>query len=312
MGRRKNGHDIDGIVLLNKPLGCSSNTALQRVRRAFDARKAGHTGSLDPLASGLLPICLGEATKVSGYLLSAAKHYRVVAAVGAETETGDREGAFTQQSDVKLPDRGAFEDRLAGFAGPQQQIPPMYSALKQGGKRLYELARAGETVERAPRDIVVHSIDLLACDAESFELDVRVSSGTYIRTLIEDIARALGTRAHVSMLHRVGVGTLGSEVPMITLDEIEAAAGQVDALAGYLLPLSSIVADWPEVVLDDAQAHAIGHGQPVLCHQPGSGGLDDGGDLLRIVDSAGCMLGFGTFNDQGRLAPKRLFTRPQR
>jgi len=312
MGRRKNGRDIDGIVLLNKPLGCSSNTALQRVRRAFDARKAGHTGSLDPLASGLLPICLGEATKVSGYLLSAAKHYRVIAAVGAETETGDREGAFTQQSDVKLPDRAALEDRLADFAGPQQQIPPMYSALKLDGKRLYELARAGETVERAPRDIVVHSIELLACDADSFELDVRVSGGTYIRTLVEDIARALGTRAYVWALHRVGVGALGGELPMISLDDIEASAGQFEALADYLLPLSTIVADWPEIVLDDDQVHAIGHGQPVSCDRPGNSRTDESDSLLRIVDRDGRMLGFGMFAERGRLVSKRLFTRPQR
>ncbi len=307
MGRRKRGQDIDGIVLLNKPLGCSSNTALQRVRRAFDARKAGHTGSLDPLASGLLPICLGEATKVSGYLLSAAKQYRVLASIGAETETGDREGAITERSDVVLPKQAELERRLSGFVGAQQQIPPMYSALKKDGKRLYEHARAGETVDRPPRDIVVHSMELLACDAHSFELDVRVSSGTYIRTLVEDIARALGTRAHVAALHRVGVGTLGRELPMIGLDVIEAAAGNPQELAAYLMPLSTIIADWPSITLDEAQSQAMGYGQRVTCGRD----AQRSDALLRILDSSHRMLGFGTIDEDGRLAPKRLFTRTQ-
>lgn len=315
MGRRKRGRDIDGILLLDKPLGCSSNSALQRVRRAYDARKAGHTGSLDPLASGLLPICLGEATKVSGYLLSAAKHYRVVAAIGSETETGDREGAHTLVSDTRLPDRPALEARLAEFVGPQQQVPPMYSALKKDGKRLYEHARAGETIEREPRDMVVHSIELLACDPGSFELDVRVSSGTYIRTLVEDIARSLGTRAHVASLRRIGVGALGRDLPMTSLDDVEAISDRHDKLADLLLPLSVIVADWPQVKLDDAQARAIVHGQPVSCDASSVGGgtaVPGTDELLRIVDRGDRMLGFGTLDASGRLASRRLFTRPQR
>ena len=202
MGRRKRGQDIDGVVLLDKPVGCSSNAALQRVRRALDARKAGHTGSLDPLASGLLPVCLGEATKVSSYLLAADKTYRVTALHGAQTATGDREGNIVARSDVAMPDRDALESILAGFIGPQQQIPPMYSALKKDGKRLYEHARAGETVEREPRDITVHANELIDCDAHSFTLETRVSSGTYIRTLVEDIAATWQGVAHVGSLHR--------------------------------------------------------------------------------------------------------------
>ncbi|GAB3682525.1 tRNA pseudouridine(55) synthase TruB [Salinisphaera aquimarina] len=308
MARRKRGRDIDGVVLLDKPLGCSSNTALQRVRRAFDARKAGHTGSLDPLASGLLPVCLGEATKVSGYLLSAQKHYRVTAIVGAETATGDLEGELTARSEVGAPERGELETRLTAFVGAQQQIPPMYSALKKDGKRLYEHARAGVTVEREPRDIIVHSLELLDCDAASFSLDVRVSSGTYIRTLVEDIARSWGARAHVGRLRRVGVGALGTQHPMTALDDIEARRGDDDALAQLLLPLSTIIGDWPSVQLDANGARAISYGQQVRCAVPAS--APD--ELLCIVDEQERLLGLGCVDDHGLLAPKRLFARPQR
>ena len=307
MGRRKRGRDIDGVVLLDKPVGCSSNAALQRVRRAYDARKAGHTGSLDPLASGLLPVCLGEATKVSSYLLSAAKRYRVTALHGAQTATGDREGEVVARSDVAMPDRQRLEAVIADFIGPQQQIPPMYSALKKDGKRLYEHARAGETVEREPRDIVVHELQLVDCDASTFTLDARVSSGTYIRTLVEDIARTWGGVAHVGTLHRTGVGRLGRELGMTPMAEIEAAAQSGGPLDQWLLPLSTVVEDWPRIALDAVGAADMNHGRAVDCNLPSP--LPD---TLLIEDDRGQLLGLGRINDRGQLAPRRLFARPQR
>ena len=307
MGRRKRGQDIDGVVLLDKPVGCSSNAALQRVRRAYDARKAGHTGSLDPLASGLLPVCLGEATKVSSYLLAADKRYRVTALYGTQTATGDREGEVVASSDVGMPAKDRLEEILLGFVGRQQQIPPMYSALKKDGKRLYEHARAGETVEREPRDIVVHDIALIDCDTESFTLETRVSSGTYIRTLVEDIAQSWGGVAHVGTLHRTAIGRLGSELGMTPLAEIESAAESGEPLDQWLLPVSTVIADWPRVVLDEPSAAAMNHGRPVACSEQ-----TPDAETLRMEDGDGRLLGLGRINDGGQLAPRRLFARPQR
>lgn len=308
MGRRKRGRDVDGVVLLDKPVGCSSNAALQRTRRAFDARKAGHTGSLDPLASGLLPVCFGEATKVSGYLLHADKRYRVTAVVGAETSTGDREGEITRQSDAKVPDAAAFKALLARFLGPQQQTPPMYSALKKDGKRLYEYARAGQEVERAPRDIVVHAIDCLETEAEAFTLDVRVSGGTYIRTLVEDIARAWDGRAHVGALRRIGVGDLGTTLPMVELDILEARAEAGEPLADWLYPVSTVLSGWPRVCLDEVQARAIGHGRTIAAPASHAAPVD----AVCLTGENGELYGFGCIDAEGMLSPRRLFARPQR
>lgn len=307
MGRRKRGQDIDGVVLLDKPIGCSSNAALQRVRRAYDARKAGHTGSLDPLASGLLPVCLGEATKVSSYLLAADKCYRVTAIHGAQTATGDREGNVVARSDVPVPERVRLEQILRGFVGAQQQIPPMYSALKKDGKRLYEHARAGETVEREPRDMTVYELQLVACDSESFTLETRVSSGTYIRTLVEDIARSWGGVAHVGTLHRTAIGRLGDELGMTPLAEIEAQAEAGQMLAHWLLPVSTVIREIPRVVLDAQGAAAISHGRAVECAAD-----TPAAEALRIEDGDGRLLGLGRINERGQLAPRRLFARPQR
>lgn len=307
MARRKRGQDIDGVVLLDKPIGCSSNAALQRVRRAYDARKAGHTGSLDPLASGLLPICLGEATKVSSYLLAADKSYRVTALHGARTSTGDREGEVVERSERPMPGYAQLAQILTGFLGAQQQIPPMYSALKKDGKRLYEHARAGNTVAREPRDIVVYELRLVDCDSESFTLDATVASGTYIRTLVEDIARAWGSVAYVGSLHRTGIGRLGQELGMTPLAEIETRAQTGQTLEHWLLPVSTVIEQWPSVVLDAQDAVAMNHGRPVDCD------FDRGAaDTFRIEDDAGRLLGLGRVNEHGQLAPRRLFARPQR
>lgn len=306
MARRKKGRVLDGVVLLDKPLHLSSNDALQRVRRLFGARKAGHTGSLDPLATGLLPICFGEATKLSGYLLSAPKQYRVSASVGAETETGDREGAFTATCDTPVPERAAFERVLDDFRGAQQQLPPMYSALKVDGKPLYAYARAGEVVERATRPIYVHELACLESTSDAFTLAVTVSGGTYVRTLVEDIARAFGGCAHVSALRRTGVGGLGSDLPMVTFETLTEQADNADnALLSWLHPIELLASDWPRVVLDSSQATAMAQGQRIDCPAIESGNAEQ---LLRIDVGKHGMMGFGFVDDQGRLAPKRLFS----
>lgn len=306
MARRKRGQDIDGVILLDKPYGLSSNHALQRVRRALDARKAGHTGSLDPLATGLLPICLGEATKLSSYLLEADKHYRVTASVGHETTTGDAEGEISRCSDRPAPDDAAWAALLAGFEGAQMQIPPMYSALKVDGKPLYAYAREGKIIERAPRPITVHQIRHIARDAYGFTLDVSVSSGTYVRTLVEDIARAWGGCAHVTALRRTRVGALGRDEPMIALAAIEdAAARDPAALTAWLRPISMLIADWPLVRLDAEQTDAIMHGRSV------HGGWRVDNELIRLQSVDGLLLGLGECQAPGMLRPKRLFARPQ-
>ncbi|AWN17592.1 tRNA pseudouridine synthase B [Salinisphaera sp. LB1] len=306
MARRNKGRDIDGVILLDKPLGVSSNQALQRVRRAFDARKAGHTGSLDPLATGLLPVCLGEATKLSSYLLAADKHYRVTARIGQETTTGDAEGEWSRSSDVATPTGDALAALVAGFVGVQTQVPPMYSALKVDGKPLYEYAREGRTIEREPRTITVHALDVVAADADTLTLDVAVSSGTYVRTLVEDIARAWGGCAHVASLRRTRVGSLGDDEPMVDLASIEAAARDEPArLHGWLRPVSALIGDWPAASVDAAQADAILQGRTVYGDWPARDGL------LRVVSPAGHLLGLGYCPGDGALRPKRLFARPQ-
>lgn len=308
MARRKRGRDIDGVVLLDKPIGGSSNAVLQRVRRAFDALKAGHTGSLDPLASGLLPICLGEATKVSSYLLHADKHYRVTADVGARTATGDREGEVIERSDAAMPERAELERILEGFVGAQQQIPPMYSALKHEGKPLYEHARAGRTIERAPRDIVVYAIRLMDLDADRFTLDVRVSGGTYIRTLVEDIAARWGGCAHVSALRRVAIGGLSEAREMTSLAEIEQRAENGESLDDLLWPVSSVIEHMPTAQLSERDLDVLAHGGAVTW--PAS--LDAAAETVRLGGADGSLLGLGRMDSQGRLAPRRLFARMQR
>lgn len=307
MARRKKGRDIDGVVLLDKPLGCSSNAALQRTRRAFDARKAGHTGSLDPLATGLLPVCLGEATKLSSYLLHARKRYRVTACHGFETETGDREGRPTRRAVVALPQAEEIKSVLAGFMGQQQQIPPMYSALKHEGRRLYEMARNGQTVPRAPRDITVSALTLIARDPESFILEAEVSGGTYIRTLVEDIAASWGGRAHVGALRRISVGDLGAQRAMTPLDVIETRALAGDDLGDLLLPSSTLIEGWPTIQLDKTAIEDVCHGRPTPAPVNG-----ESQGMLQLCGRAGELFGLGYCDDEGRIVPKRIFARVQR
>lgn len=302
-GGRQKGRAIDGVLLLDKPIGLTSNQALQRVKRLFGARKAGHTGSLDPLASGLLPICLGQATKVSGFLLNAGKRYQVVARLGQRTDTGDADGQVVEKQPVPELDRRLVKRVLARFEGSQTQVPPMYSALKHQGQRLYKLARQGIEIERQPREIEICGLELLSLEADALELEVVCSKGTYVRTLIEDIARALGTVAHVIVLRRLGVGPY-AEGLMYKLEELEALAGQgMERLDDLLLPVDSALEHWPSVELGADSAYYLMQGQAVMAPGAPSSGK------VRLYDEGHGFLGIGEVKLDGRVAPTRLFPR---
>lgn len=302
-GGRQKGRVIDGVLLLDKPIGLTSNQALQRVKRLFNARKAGHTGSLDPLASGLLPICLGQATKVSGFLLDAGKRYQVVARLGQRTDTGDADGQVIEERPVPALDRGLVKRVLARFEGSQTQVPPMYSAIKHQGQRLYKLARQGIEIERQPREIEIHGLELLSLEADALELEVACSKGTYVRTLVEDIARALGTVAHVIVLRRLGVGPY-AEGRMYKLEELEALAEQgMERLDELLLPVDSALEHWPSVELGADSAYYLMQGQAVMAPGAPSSGK------VRLYDEGHGFLGIGEVKLDGRVAPTRLFPR---
>ncbi len=256
--------DLHGIVLLDKPLGLSSNQALQAVRRLLRAAKGGHTGALDPLATGLLPLCFGEATKLAGSLLGARKAYVAECRLGITTDTADREGEIVRQRPVPVLDEAIIETALAKLRGRILQVPPMYSALKQGGERLYAKARRGELVEVPPREVEVHRLDLLAYTGDTLNLSVECGSGTYIRSLAMDLGEDLGCGAHLSALRRVWVEPFRTP-RMVTLEELELAAGHGDeALLAWLLPVSAGLADLPVLRLDEAQGMAISRGQPIM------------------------------------------------
>ncbi|HSP00720.1 MAG TPA: tRNA pseudouridine(55) synthase TruB [Thioalkalivibrio sp.] len=292
--------DVHGIVLLDKPQGYSSNQALQRVKYLFRARKAGHTGSLDPLATGLLPLCFGEATKVSAFLLDADKHYRTRCRLGVTTDSADAEGRVLQERPVPPLDETLIEAALAPFRGPISQVPPMYSALKHQGTRLYELARKGEQVERPARDVTIHALTLLGFSPDSLELDVQCSKGTYIRTLVEDIGERLGCGAHVTELRRLGVSPF-DDPKMLTLEEIEAQAEQGEAALDTLLePIDSALVHWPAVYLDRDSAFYMGNGHAVFV----PGAPTEG--LVRVYGPGGRFLAMGGILDDGRVGPRRL------
>ncbi|BAZ94138.1 tRNA pseudouridine synthase B [Thiohalobacter sp. COW1] len=297
---RPKGRNVNGILLLDKPTGITSNEALQSVKRLFKARKAGHTGSLDPLASGLLPICLGEATKASGFLLDADKHYQVRCKLGEKTATGDAEGEVTETRPVEGIDAARLESVLAGFRGEIVQIPPMYSAVKHQGQRLYKLARQGVEVEREPRHVTIHKLILESMDLPFFDLDVHCTKGTYVRTLAEDIGEALGCGAHVAALRRLGVGPYDSE-KMVTLEKLkELSEDGFEDLDALLLPIESALAQWPDVRLNDDAAYYVRQGQPVqVPHAPTSG-------WVRMYQNGDRFLGMGQILDDGRVAPRRL------
>lgn len=298
--RRRRGRDLTGIVLLDKPVGMGSTEALQRVKNLFQARKAGHTGSLDRLAGGLLPLCFGEATKISGFLLDADKRYRSTFRLGVVTSTGDAEGEVLESRDPPRFDEGTLRRVLAEFRGEIQQVPPMHSAIKHQGQRLYKLAHQGITVEREPRTVTIHRLDLLGHDDGRLRVEVECSKGTYIRTLAEDIGKRLGCGASVEALHRFGAGPF-DEKDMVSLAELETRAeGGLDALDALLLPMESAVAHWPGVSLPEAVAYYLRRGQPVLVpHAPTEG-------WVRIFAAGDRFVGVGEVLDDGRVAPRRL------
>ena len=292
-----------GILLLDKPRGLSSNAALQRVRRLFRGEKAGHAGALDPLATGMLPICLGEATKIAGDILAGSKRYRFTIALGARTATADAEGEVTAEAAVPALTRAGVEAALERFRGPRMQVPPMYSALKQGGQPLYRLARAGRTVERAARAIELYELKLIALEPRSLELETSCSKGTYVRVLAEEIAEALGTVGHVSALRRLEVEPFGAE-PMQTLESLERTCAAGGAAA--LLPADYPLRHLPAVHLTAEDAARIRKGQAVpaaLAADPGSAHQPS---RLRLYDEAGRFLGLGVAAGAGAVRPRRL------
>lgn len=301
MARRRRGLPVDGVLLLDKPQGLSSNQALQQVRRLLQAQKAGHTGTLDPMATGLLPVCLGEATKFSAQLLEADKTYCTRVQLGVVTDTGDAEGEVVERHPVAPLSVTEIEHVLERFRGEIEQTPPMYSALKHQGRKLYELAREGKTVERAVRHVTVYDARLLAVEGTAFELEVRVSKGTYIRTLAEDIGRALGCGAHITALRRLATGPFGAE-GMLTIDRLEALPDQA-AREAALLPVDVLVAHLPRLALDEAARQRIMQGQPVR--------LDVNdiaiGELARLY-SAETFIGLGVVSGPQEVAPKRLLS----
>lgn len=298
---RRPRRPVDGILLLDKPQGLTSNQALQRVRHLYQADKAGHTGSLDPLATGLLPVCLGEASKFTQFLLDADKVYRTRIRLGVRTNTGDAEGEVVATAPVPALSRSEIEAVLDRFRGDIDQVPSMFSALKRDGRPLYELARQGIEVERDARRVTIHRLDLIEAADNEWELEAHVSKGTYIRSLAEDIGAILGCGAHVIMLRRLSLGPFMAPV-MVTLAQLEAtlAEGGQSAIDALLLPAWAGLADWPRVELSENSAFYLLQGQAVRV----AGAPADGAVL--VFEAGGRFLGIGQMDDEGRVAPKRL------
>lgn len=293
--------NINGVLLLDKPVGFTSNAALQVVKKLFFASKAGHTGSLDPGATGMLPICFGEATKFSQFLLEANKHYLVTGKLGETTASGDRESAVTITRAVKDIQVKLIEQVLAKFRGKISQLPPMYSAIKYQGRPLYELARKGLEVERNPREINIYNLQLMEFSNNLVQFDVYCSKGTYVRTLVVDIGESLGCGAHVVALRRLAVGPYRSE-QMVTLAKIRelAASNNRQALELCLLPIESILAGIPEVALTVDMIHYLFLGQALLVPSaPRSG-------LVKLKNKEGKFLGVGEVMLDGKVAPRKM------
>jgi len=298
VARRKKGNDINGILLLDKPLGRSSNSALQKVRYLFNAKKAGHTGSLDPLATGVLPICFGEASKVTAYLLNSDKRYTCTAQLGVTTTTGDKEGEELQIRPIPLLNKMDIENILDNFRGDIEQIPPMFSALKHNGQPLYKLARKGIEIKRKARQVTIHKLMLLDFTEDSITLDIKCSKGTYIRTLAQDIGEALGCGAHLSMLRRTEVSPFDCD-KLYTIEEIEKLSEE-KKLDDILLAIDSALPDLPKITLNSEESGLIQNGVKVSRE-----GIPDA-SLIRLYLENGDFIGLGSLSSDGRLAPKRL------
>ena len=299
--RQKAQQNIQGILLLDKPLGITSNGALQRAKNLFRAKKAGHTGSLDPLATGMLPICFGEATKFSQFLLESDKSYRVVMKFGVKTTTGDADGEVVLVRPVIGVTQQKIEEISRGFLGFIQQIPPMFSAVRQQGTKLYKLARQGIEVERAARSVEIFSLRFENLIDDTIMFDVHCSKGTYVRTLVEDIGESLGCGAHVASLHRLVVSPY-QNIKMFTLSELEDVYLQsgLEALHALLLPVETSVQGLPAVKLSTSAAFYMRMGEPVLApHLPTQG-------FVRVFAADGCFMGVGEIMEDGRVTPRRL------
>ncbi|EGQ8519027.1 TPA: tRNA pseudouridine(55) synthase TruB [Vibrio parahaemolyticus] len=307
MARRRKGRPINGVILLDKPTGISSNDALQKVKRIYFAEKAGHTGALDPLATGMLPICLGEATKFSQFLLDSDKRYRVIAKLGERTNTSDSDGEVveTRPVDVTLE---KLEASIEKFRGESDQVPSMFSALKYQGKPLYEYARKGIEVPRESRKITVYEIILHRFEGDEVEMEVHCSKGTYIRTIVDDLGEMLGCGAHVTMLRRTAVAKYPYE-KMVTLEQLNELLEQAhreeiaprELLDPLLMPMDTAVEDLPEVNLIPELADMVQHGQPVQVL-----GAPEQGVLRLTMGEEHLFIGVGEMNDDGKIAPKRL------
>lgn len=303
--RRNRGRNIDGIVVLDKAAGLSSNAALQEVKRLYEAGKAGHTGSLDPLATGVLPLCLGEATKVSQFLLDADKAYRAKIRLGIRTDSGDSDGVEIGRCDAFNVSRVDVEKALKNFEGEIEQLPPMHSALKIGGVPLYELARRGESVARVPRKVTLYRIALTDFDGDEIEIGISCSKGTYIRTIADDLGQMLGCGAHIIALRRTGAGVF-TEADCIDSEtlEREKAAGGLDKIDRHLIPMDRAIEDLPGVNLPGITAGHVRNGQAVMVrHLPEEG-------LVRLYEDER-FIGIGCIDDDGKVAPRRLIVQRQ-
>lgn len=293
-------NDVNGILLLDKSSGISSNNSLQRVKRIYNARKAGHTGSLDVPATGLLPICFGEATKISGYLLGSDKKYYAKCKLGETTTTGDASGDLLEKKEFPAMKESELIKILTKFIGNIEQVPPMFSALKYRGVRLYKFAYKGITVERKARNIKIYDINLLNVENDYFEMEVFCSKGTYIRTLVEDIGIKIGCGAHVLTLRRKETGPF-HELDSFTLEKIEEISKKgLDALFSLLLPMDMALKNIPQIQLKKEEALSISQGRSVVVD-----GLPDAGEL-RIYNSLSQFIGMGEVTEDGRVSPKRL------
>jgi len=298
--RRRRVRNISGIVVLDKANGLSSNAALQEVKRLYEANKAGHAGSLDPLATGVLPVCLGEATKVSQFLLDSDKRYRTRIKLGIRTDTGDSEGAIIERNEGISVSRKAIERALTKFKGEVEQVPPMHSAIKMNGVPLYKLARKGIAVEREPRLVTLYQICLVEFVNSELELEISCSKGTYIRTIADDLGQELGCGAHVIELRRTQAGVF-TEKDSISAEELalEKENRGLDKIDQFLIPMDRAIQDLPEVNLPSITASHVKNGQAVLVrHLPKNG-------LVRMYEDEQ-FIGIGSIDDDGKVAPRRL------